>query len=501
MKMKNKSYRILLASFGIAFAILACNQFSTRPTTQPPTSVAIATIVPDATMEAVAGSSGLGDSLYPGFGNGGYDTTHYLLDLTISDVSTSDLSAIVTIDATATQDLASFNLDFAGFDIESISVNNAEADFSRNGQELTIRPLKPLLEGEAFTIVVQYSGSPEEMQSLALPVQTGWVTIDGGSFVLSEPDGSASFYPVNDHPLDKAMYTVRVTVPKPFEVASNGTLVETTDKGDATTYAFETRDPMASYLLTINIDEFDTETMESDGGVPIRNYYSTSLSDDVRKPFARQGEMIDYFSGLYGPYPFEVYGSLVMDTEFGAALENQTLSIYGIDMVDVEDVEGTELTVAHELAHQWFGDSVSVADWRDIWLNEGFATYAEVLWSEHIGGQDAVDEYITYLYNDVEEYRDSVSPPGNPPADDLFNAGVYEWGGLTLHALRLEVGDEAFFKILKTYYERYKNGNATTEDFVSVAEEVSRKELGEFFNDWLYSGTLPSIPELGLGVK
>jgi aminopeptidase N len=142
-----------------------------------------------------------------------------------------------------------------------------------------------------------------------------------------------------------------------------------------------------------------------------------------------------------------------------------------------------------------------VADWRDIWLNEGFATYAEVLWSEHIGGQDAVDEYITYLYNDVEEYRDSVSPPGNPPADDLFNAGVYEWGGLTLHALRLEVGDEAFFKILKTYYERYKNGNATTEDFVSVAEEVSRKELGEFFNDWLYSGTLPSIPELGLGVK
>ena len=500
--MKNKSLPIILSFFLITSAILACSQFGTPPkTTTPPTSVAIATIVPEATLEAVAGSAGLGDSLYPGFGNGGYDVTHYLLDFTINDVSTSDLTAVVTINATATQDLASFNLDFVGFEINRLTVNEAEADYSRKGQELTVAPLKPLTEGEAFTVVVQYSGSPEEMQSVALPVQTGWILFDGGSFVLSEPDGSANYYPVNDHPLDKATYTFRVTVPKPFEVAANGLQIETADKGDATTFVFEARDPMASYLATINIDEFDIETAESESGIPIRNYYSTGLSEKVRAPFARQGEMIDYFSDLYGPYPFEVYGSLLMDTEFGSALENQTMSIFGIDMVDVEDVEGTELTVAHELAHQWFGDSVSVADWRDIWLNEGFATYAEVLWTEHTQGIEARDDYVKYLYADIVDYKDSVSAPGNPPANDLFNSGVYEWGGLTLHALRLEVGDETFFKILKTYYERHKNGNATTEDFVSIAEEVSGKELGEFFNNWLYSGTLPPIPELGLGAE
>jgi aminopeptidase N len=337
------------------------------------------------------------------------------------------------------------------------------------------------------------------MQSVALPVQTGWVTVDGGSFVLSEPDGSANFYPVNDHPLDKATYTFRVTVPDPFEVAANGVLVETLDNGDSTTFTFEARDPMASYLATINIDEFDIETMQSENGIPIRNYYSTGLSADVRKPFARQGEMLAYFSEVYGPYPFDVYGSLVMNTDFGAALENQTLSIYGMDMIDVEDVEGTELTVAHELSHQWFGDSVSVADWSDIWLNEGFATYSEGLWVEHLHGREALDEWGKFQYADV--VVGSYPPPGDPPANDLFNGGVYLRGGLTLHALRLEVGDEAFFQILKTYFQRYKNGNAATDDFLAVAEEVSAKELTAFFNGWLYAEKMPPIPALGLGAE
>jgi aminopeptidase N len=492
--MKNK-LQIFLACTLVVFAVLACNQF-TSPSV--PSAAVTAVIVPEEAVgaEAEAGSAGLGDSLYSSFGNGGYDAAHYTLDITVNDISTSDLTATTTIEAIATQDLLSFNLDFIGFEISTLTVNGEPADFSRNGQELTVTPLKPLVENQSFTVIVQYHGSPEEMQSVALPVQTGWVTVDGGSFVLSEPDGSASFYPVNDHPLDKATYTFRVTVPRPLEVAANGALIETLDNGDTSTFTFEVRDPMASYLATINIDEFDIETMTSDNGIPIRNYYSSELSKEVRKPFARQGEMIDYFSEVYGAYPFEVYGSMVMNTEFDSALENQTLSIYGIDMIDYEDVEGTELTVAHELSHQWFGDSVSVADWSDIWLNEGFATYSEGLWIEHLHGREALDEWVKYQYADVVE--SSYPAPGNPPADDLFNGGVYVWGGLTLHALRLEVGDQAFFEILPAYFERYQNGNAATADFIAVAEEVSGKDLMEFFDNWLYGESIPPIPALGL---
>lgn len=497
--MKN-NIRMILVYVLILF-VVACGQGSSQ--SAPPASPAAVTavIVPEEALgeDAGAGAPGLGDSYYPGFGNGGYDVDHYTLDITVNDVSTSDLTAATTIEATATQDLLSFNLDFIGFRVDSITVNNVTAEYSRKGQELTITPLKPLMTGQPFTTVIRYSGLPEEMQSVALPVQTGWVVAENRSFVLSEPDGSAGFYPVNDHPLDKATYTFRVTVPEPFEVAANGVLTETLDNGDTTTFTFELRDPMASYLATINIDEFDVEEMETASGIPIRNYYSSDLPEEVRKPFARQGEMLDYFSKIFGPYPFEVYGSMVMNTEFESALENQTLSIYGIDMIDYDDVEGTELTVAHELAHQWFGDSVSVADWSDIWLNEGFATYSEGLWLEHLYGREGLDDWVNFQYAEVTTYPEYYVSPGDPPADDLFNGGVYVWGGLTLHALRLEVGDEAFFEILKTYFAMYKNSNATTDDFIAVAKKVSGQELDEFFDLWLYSEKIPPIPEMGLG--
>ena len=325
--------------------------------------------------------------------------------------------------------------------------------------------------------------------------------MEGGSFVMSEPDGSASFYPVNDHPLDKATYTFRVTVPAPLEVAANGVLTETINNGDTNTFIFEVRDPMASYLTTINIDEFEIETSQSQTGVPIRDYYSSTLAEEYREPFARQAEMIDYFSEIFGPYPFEVYGSMLMDTEFGSALENQTLSIYGTDMIDLDDVEETELTVAHELSHQWFGDSVSVADWSDIWLNEGFATYSEGLWIEHTSGREALDDWVKFIYSDVITYPEYYPAPGNPPADNLFNGGVYVRGGLLLHALRLEVGDENFFAILQTYFERYQGGNASTADFIAVAEEIGAKDLSAFFDAWLFNEAIPSIPAMGLGVE
>lgn len=485
----------------LSLIVVGCSGAATSAVTVVP-SVPV-TAAPSATAKAQAepGAFGIGDSLYPGLGNGGYDVQHYTLDLRINDVATSDLAGITTISALATQDLSSFNLDFIGFEITNLLVNDRPATFTRSQQELTITPPMPIAANEEFTVEVQYQGAPEKMRSEALSIQTGWVTFDGGSFVLSEPDGAASFYPVNDHPLDKASYTFRVTVPEPYEAAANGILSETTDNGATTTFVFEARAPMASYLATVNIDEFDIEMPESSSDIPIRNYFPTDFPEASRRLFEPQAEMLDYFSEIFGPYPFEVYGALVIDTEFGAALETQTMSIFSKEMVDPDYVEGSHQVIAHELAHQWFGDSISLADWRDIWLNESFATYAQGLWTEHTRGRAALDDWIREVYGFVREQRDSMSPPGEPPADALFNPGVYYWGALSLHALRLEVGDEVFFEILKTYFERYKGGNVRTVDFVSVAEEVSGKELGSFFDSWLYNEDLPPIPALGLEAK
>ena len=467
------------------------------PTQELPTPAPIS-VLPTLAPKPLPGAPGLGDSLYPGFGNGGYDVQHYGLDLTVNDVDTGTLAGVTTIEAKATQDLSGFNLDFVGFTIEGITVNEQPAEFSRNGQELTITPAMPLEAGERFTVEVTYSGAPEQIESVALPMLTGWVTFDGGSYVVSEPDGAANYYPVNDHPLDKASYTFRVTVPKPFEVVANGVLAETIDHGDTTTFVWEAHEPMASYLATVNISEFEVETQKGPNGISIRNYYAVGLKEAIREPFARQAEMLALYSEVFGSYPFEVYGSVVMNSGFGGALETQTLSIFGVDLINLKDMPRTEQIVAHEAAHQWIGDSVSLADWSDIWLNESFATYAEGLWVEHTNGREALDRWIKDGYQYVVDSREELSPPGKPPADDLFNGGVYVWGALGLHALRLEVGDEVFFDILRTYYDRFKGSNVRTSDFIAVAEEVSGQDLAVFFDSWLYSEEIAPIPALGL---
>ena len=501
----SKFYRSFIA-VNIVFVLLAgCNGSTTNA---PPTAtVGIPTLAspvvkePTATPELTAeiGAPGLGDSLYPDFGNGGYDVQHYTLDLTVNDVAATKLDGVTTIDARATQNLSSFNLDFYGFEVTSIKVNGQPAEFKRLQQELTIIPSAALLEDQSFTVEVQYHGSPYQMISVAIPIRIGWVGYSGGSYVLSEPDGATNFFPVNDHPLDKATYTFHITVPEPFEVAANGVLTETTDHGSTTSFTFEMRDLMASYLATVDIGEFDLENSQAENGIPIRNYFASALPEEIRKPFALQDEMLVYYSDIFGPYPFEVYGALVLDTQIGGALENQTMSVFGITGSNQE--KGLEGVIAHELVHQWFGDSVSLADWQDIWLNESFATYAQGLWIEHTEGREALDDWVKEMYTFVRENRERMSPPGSPPAHDLFNAGVYLWGALGLHALRLEVGDEKFFEILQTYYSRYKGGNATTADFIAVAEEVSGQELSAFFDSWLYSSDLAPIPALDLGTK
>jgi aminopeptidase N len=211
--------------------------------------------------------------------------------------------------------------------------------------------------------------------------------------------------------------------------------------------------------------------------------------------------MIAFFSETFGPYPFEAYGVVVADASLPFALETQTLTLFS--RAWLEPGGGMDELISHELSHQWFGDSVSVARWGDIWLNEGFATYASWLWFEHRDGPQALDVIVSETYRLLEQLSTDggLPPPGDPPAYDLFNISVYDWGAMTLHALRLQVGDEAFFRILRTYYDRYQYGNATTEDFVTVAEEISGQALSAFFERWLYGDTVPELPGMAMSAE
>ncbi|HEX2906224.1 MAG TPA: M1 family metallopeptidase [Phototrophicaceae bacterium] len=461
-------------------------------------SLLLLTVSGVSAQAAQPGADGIGDNYFPQLGNSGYDVQHYTLALAWDD-QTNELSGTVTIEVTATQNLSTFNLDFLGFNISAITVDDTPAEFSRNGRELTITPATELTKDQVFAVAVTYSGIPGKGVPHYYDVFAhGWTRYDKGVYVASEPDGSAYWYPVNDHPLDKALYTFEITVPAPYVVAANGLLQDTQENGDTITYTWETLHPVASYLVTVNVAEFIVEEAEGPDELPIRNYYPASVFQQGVLTFHNTAKMIEFFSDTFGPYPFEAYGVVVADQNLGFALETQTLTLFGRNAA--RGGASSENVIAHELSHQWFGNSVSLAEWSDIWLNEGFATYAAALWLEHTDGADALDQYMREIYAPLATplVRNQFVPPGNPPVNDLFNYGVYIRGAWVLHALRLHVGDEVFFELLRTYYARFKYGNVTTADFMALAEKLSGEDLGKFFDAWLYNPTIPAVPEMGL---
>jgi aminopeptidase N len=455
-----------------------------QPMTVPLSTPAISTPVP--TTGRNAGAAGLGDPLYPNLGNGGYDALHYTLDLAV-DMQSHALSGTTTIAARATQALSSFNFDLQGLQITNITVNKTPATYRRAASELTITPAEPLTKGVLFTTTVVYQGIPTGVADPGVPFEkVGWLVYKPGNFVLSEPSGAMSWYPVNNHPLDKASYTFRITVAKPYVVAANGVLAAEADHGATRTYLWEAHNPLASYLTTIDIAEFTVTTTEGPHHLPIRNYLPPNASQTVKNALRPTADMLQFYSDLVGPFPFEAYGAIVLDDNYPTALEAQTRPVFGMQIL-------SEAAVAHELSHQWFGDSVSLTTWRDIWLNEGFATYLENLWIEHQQGRAALDANMHRMYAYI--VREKLAAPASPALPDLFGPAVYMRGAWTLHALRLQVGDALFFKLLRTYYQQYQNGNASTADFITVAEAVSGQKLDSFFKHWLYDATVPPEPK------
>ena len=260
------------------------------------------------------------DPLFPLLGNGGYDAQHYTIDLTV-DMERNFISGVMTLDAVATESLSSFNLDFRGLEVSKVEVNGRPATYARENHELTITPGENLKEGKDFSVSVAYGGEPEEIKSrnffphhshhLPYPAPRGWVRFSGGVRAFGAPWGSSSWYPVNEHPSDRATYTLKIAVPKPFAVAANGSLEKVVDHGETVTYVWEVAKPMASTTVSVAIAEFETETATGPNGLPILNHFQVGVGNDSKKLLSRTNEIIDCFSELFGPYPFDSYGATV----------------------------------------------------------------------------------------------------------------------------------------------------------------------------------------------
>lgn len=439
--------------------------------------------------QPVPGSHGLNDGYFPTLGNGGYDAQHYDLKLK-ADPRAKTLDASVTMQASAQQTLDSFNMDFNGsFQVAGITVNDAPATFQREGGELIIKPEQPIAAGDEFKVTVDYSGRPQSYQSPYAPITLGWNHITDGSYVLDEPDGASHWFPVNDHPSDKATYNFDVTVPRGYTAVANGKLMRRTEDEQNANFKWQLNSPMASYLATVNVGKFVEDQTASPDGTPIHNFFAPRVADAAKHDFGRVGEMMQWFAERFGPYPFDVYGNTVISASVGgAALETQTRPLFERSMVT--GGRDAEFIYAHELAHQWFGDSVSPKNWKDIWLNEGFACYAHMMWQhEHDGSFAKLDGAMKRMHRWLPRNDSPIADPGK---HELFSQNVYNRGAVALHQLRKTVGDEAFFSTLKAYTAAFKDKNATTDDFVALANQTTGKDLTGFFDRWVKSSELPA---------
>ena len=384
------------------------------------------------------GSSGLGDPFFPNAGNGGYDVSHYSLTLGYEPAS-NQLAGTAVITATATQDLSRFDLDLRGFSISRLLVNGQAATFTREGeQELAITPSSGLPTGTEFTVTIDYAGTPPVITDPDGSIE-GWVPTDDGAFVVGEPQGSPGWYPANDNPRDKATYDFSVTVPEGLTVMANGVLVSRTLHNGKTTWVWSETDPMAPYLATATLGVFDL-TISKVGDIP--SYVAVDPTLAKGNVLRKLPEIVQFYESIYGRYPFNAVGSIVDDAKVvGYSLETQTKPVY--------DRMPDEATVAHELSHMWFGDSLTLTRWPDIWLHEGFATWSEWIWSEYQGNKSA-HKWFERLYNTPPQ--DTLfwnPPPGNPGgAANLFDDTIYERGAMTLEALRQRIGNGDFFTIL-----------------------------------------------------
>ncbi len=372
---------------------------------------------------------------------------------------------------------------YDNFKISDCELNGSKTDYINKNTRLSI-PLNTILKSDTFKVRVVYEGTPEKAGLSGFVF--GEINDQSLVYNISEPNFSSSWFPCNDMPSDKALLNIKITNDSSQTSVSNGILYDVETNGSRKTYSWKTIYPISTYLIClyssdyrnfsdkyISLDKKDTMNIE---------YYALPKQlENAKIDFAEHPQFIKFFAETFGEYPFikEKYGVAEFLWQLGA-MEHQTITGIGSNLVSGRNFFRD--IYVHELAHQWWGDAISPKSWNDIWLNEGFATYCEALYSEHKSGKKALISTM------LSKYQDNFKGKLIEPGDDMFSSTIYDKGAWVLHMLRWQVGDSTFFNILREYYQEYKYKSASTKDFQSVCEKVSGKDLSQFFNQWVYDG-------------
>jgi aminopeptidase N len=435
------------------------------------------------------------DPYFPAHGDARYRVHRYELALDYRPAS-NRLRGTARISAVAAKAaLREFALDLADFRLQRVVVDGRPAHYTHRAGRLRVRPAKTVEAGAAFTVEVHYTGNPQPVSSPWGGL--GWEELTDGALVASQPVGAPSWYPCNDRPADKASYQVSVTVPSVYTVVVGGRLLSRTTRASSTTWVYEQAAPTSSYLVTVSIGRYQAVRLAGGGSVfaarrpvPQTGWVPARLRAEFAVDFGRQTRMMDFFEDVFGPYPFGEYAVVVADEELDVPVEAQGAATFGANHLGGH--RRSERLVAHELAHQWFGNSLSIGDWRHIWLNEGFAKYAEWLWSEHSGGPSAaahaadVHAQLSRLPQDLR-----LADPGRRL---MFDDRLYQRGALAVHALRRALGEGAFFRMLKGWTAVNRHGVVTTAALEAHAQRYTSRPLDGLFHAWVHQASLPELP-------